>query len=545
MPPPPPCNSYYVPYLSASAKAAAASRAAEAAEAAAAALSRDLAHTVVSKNAEISDISSKYQRELNEMDDNLKKTQQHKDEIKNELENTMDELHRERSRAKSMSEEHHKALEDLNSRLANTAEELHRERSRAKSMSEEHQKTLEDLNSRLDDTNNELHQERVRAKSVSEDHHRTLEELNAKLEAAEEKLSTLEPRAELAKQLERDIWELKDEIKAVKTTNSILADHNELQSRIIRSRACSPVVVHYSRPCSPVLHYSRPCSPVFRHHVPRSCSPCHSTVVISRPVSPCHVPVYIPVADPTSSPLSPKHCTQVIRQDSLIKRFDDLYALNRLNAMDILRNYSHDFENNQRIIFAVVQESFSAAKRAFSDWKIRVRSSVAITHTGPDTLEEAVQAYINRNVDLYDLPFLTSEVILALQRNPKISLPCGVTYCGISSFIRESCRLAWEMSTLAYPLDTAFALDGEVIDESKYRRTYDSEYSAPLVSHHVWPCLMQGCRVISKGEACTRRTCTSVVTTVTRCSSPVHTTIIRERSVSPFRFYRSRSCHFH
>ncbi len=197
--------------------------------------------------------------------------------------------------------------------------------------------------------------------------------------------------------------------------------------------------------------------------------------------------------------------------------------------MDILRNYSHDYENNQRIIFAVVQveifswnaqfflkvffsyqkfklkEAFSAAKRAFSDWKIRVRSSVAITHTGPDTLEEAVQSYINRNVDLYDLPFLTSEVICALNRNPKISLPCGVTYCGISSFIREACRLAWEMSTLAYPLDSAFALDGEVIDETKYRRTYDSEYSAPLVNHHVWPCLMQGAKVISKGEACTRR----------------------------------------
>ena len=61
------------------------------------------------------------------------------------------------------------------------------------------------------------------------------------------------------------------------------------------------------------------------------------------------------------------------------------------------------------------------------------------------------------------------------------------------------------MSTLAYPLDTAFALDGEVLDEAKYRRTYDSEYIAPLVNHHVWPCLMQGYRVISKGEACTRR----------------------------------------
>ena len=60
------------------------------------------------------------------------------------------------------------------------------------------------------------------------------------------------------------------------------------------------------------------------------------------------------------------------------------------------------------------------------------------------------------------------DVISALNRNPKISLPLGVSYSVISFFIREACRLAWEMSTLAYPLDTAFALDGEVFDDSKY-----------------------------------------------------------------------------
>ncbi len=39
----------------------------------------------------------------------------------------------------------------------------------------------------------------------------------------------------------------------------------------------------------------------------------------------------------------------------------------------------------------------------------------------------------------------------------------------------------------------------------RYRRSYDSDYSAPLVNHHIWPCLMQGLKVFMKGEACTRR----------------------------------------
>ena len=52
------------------------------------------------------------------------------------------------------------------------------------------------------------------------------------------------------------------------------------------------------------------------------------------------------------------------------------------------------------------QEAYTAAKLAFSSFKLRVRSNLAATHFGPETLEEAVQDYINRNVDLGDIPAL-------------------------------------------------------------------------------------------------------------------------------------------
>ena len=82
---PPTCSSYYYPYLSAAAKAEAAAAAADAATATAAELSKDLADTVVRKNAEISDISQKYEKELAEIEENLKKENEHKEKIKNEL----------------------------------------------------------------------------------------------------------------------------------------------------------------------------------------------------------------------------------------------------------------------------------------------------------------------------------------------------------------------------------------------------------------------------------------------------------------------------
>lgn len=96
-----------------------------------------------------------------------------------------------------------------------------------------------------------------------------------------------------------------------------------------------------------------------------------------------------------------------------------------------------------------------------------MRSTLSITHSGPDTLEEAVQNYINRNVDLYDMPYMSSEVVSSLNRNPKLKLPIAVSFTVISSFIRECCRVAWEMSTLAHPLDISFALDGDVFDDTK------------------------------------------------------------------------------
>ena len=63
--------------------------------------------------------------------------------------------------------------------------------------------------------------------------------------------------------------------------------------------------------------------------------------------------------------------------------------------------------------------------------------------------------------------FFKQKVTTSLIYNPKISLPAGVSYTIISSFIREACRLAWHMNCLAYPLDISFALDAEVFDDSK------------------------------------------------------------------------------
>ncbi|XP_011684040.2 mitochondria-eating protein isoform X1 [Strongylocentrotus purpuratus] len=197
---------------------------------------------------------------------------------------------------------------------------------------------------------------------------------------------------------------------------------------------------------------------------------------------------------------------QRIRQANLVTRFNDLFAQSRMDAMDILRNHCDDHELNQKIVFTCLQECFHAAKMAFRRYRSKVQTLLADTHTGLEPLSEAVQGYINKNGTLLDVHTIVEDVLLAMNRHPAISFPAEVDFRVLTLFIRELVKVAWSMSALPSPLDISGARDGELFDDLKYRRSYDSEYSAPLVSHYIWPSLVDVAgRVILKGEAVTRR----------------------------------------
>lgn len=56
-----------------------------------------------------------------------------------------------------------------------------------------------------------------------------------------------------------------------------------------------------------------------------------------------------------SSPLSTTDVTQRVRQESLINRYNDIFSIDRLNAMDTLGRYQGDYEMNQRICNTAIQ----------------------------------------------------------------------------------------------------------------------------------------------------------------------------------------------
>uniref|UniRef100_A0A8C7FTT7 Mitochondria-eating protein n=1 Tax=Oncorhynchus kisutch TaxID=8019 RepID=A0A8C7FTT7_ONCKI len=317
-------------------------------------------------------------------------------------------------------------------------------------------------------------------------------QLKAELRASRDQVETYKRKLDVLDDYERQVRLLRDEV------SFLTAEKSMLQERLVRS--CSP---------SPLPRQSRPSSPL------KSESPTRAQL------------------------------TNSSRHARLVSRFSDLYAVERLEAQSLLRRYIDDLEMVQRIIFIATVEAFQAAKLAYRQFKLRVKKTLSPSHLGPETLEDSVVDYIVRNLDLYDVQASVNDVINAMNVNPRISFPPEVDFVLINSFIRETCRVAFAMQTLDSPLDLAFTSGGELYSDNKYRRSYDSEFTAPLVAYHVWPALVEGDGVIVKGEAVTRRgalwrsrsrSCSPV-----RSGSPTRTLgFSRSRSPSPGRLSASR-----
>ncbi|KAM9028146.1 mitochondria-eating protein isoform 1-T1 [Ara ararauna] len=295
-----------------------------------------------------------------------------------------------------------------------------------------------------------------------------LQELQEELTSTRLKLNQVQQDLKISHAKEKDAQKKLDclndyehQIQMLKDKISILdAEKSLLQSRLARSRSPSP-----------------------RHRENKSLSP-------------------LPLR---SCPPGRARRTNASRRACLITRFGDIYDHRRLDAETFLKTYISDVEMVHRIIYIAAVESFHAAKMAYRQFKLRVTETLSLGHTGPESLEDTVLDYIIDHEDLYDVQASVNEVIRSMNINPKVSFPPEIDFIVISTLIRELCRVAFSMQTLVPPLDIAFGIDGELFSETKYHRSFDSDFTAALVAYHVWPALMENDIVIVKGEAVTKR----------------------------------------
>ncbi|CAL8088767.1 unnamed protein product [Calicophoron daubneyi] len=210
------------------------------------------------------------------------------------------------------------------------------------------------------------------------------------------------------------------------------------------------------------------------------------------------------------SPLSLNDPIQRNRQQLLVMQYNDLFSNGRAEAMRLLRRHSSDQDMNQLIVFQALLEAFSVAKSRFRAYRNRVRTKLASSTNAPsaESLEELVQSHVNVHAShAADIPAMSQEVLFGLERHTRLKRPASALgYDVIIDFIHEACRLAWNCTILAHPLDVYRpACANEVFDDAKYRRSHDSSYNSVLIHHHIWPCLIQDGNIVAKGEACTKR----------------------------------------
>uniref|UniRef100_A0A8C0CA44 Mitochondria-eating protein n=1 Tax=Balaenoptera musculus TaxID=9771 RepID=A0A8C0CA44_BALMU len=335
---------------------------------------------------------------------------------------------------------------------------------------------------------------------------RRREELRGSEQMGADGWSVDQRKAEAICDYEKQLRTLKDEIAVLSAEKSVL------QGRSARSRSPSPDPRSHGRSRS------------------RSTSPNTAVAKVRSP-------------SPSRAKLS-----SAARKAALLSRFSDAYSQTRLDAQCLLRRCIDKAETVQRIIYIAAVEAFHVAKVAFRHFKIRVRKSLTPSYAGSNDFEDAVLDYIICHLDLYDSQSSVNDVIRAMNVNPKISFPPEVDFCLLSNFIHEICCIAFAMQTLDPPLDIAFGADGEIFNDCKYRRSYDSDFTAPLVFYHVWPAIMENDCIIMKGEAVTRRGAFwNSVRSLSRCRSrslsPICprsrislSTISRSRSPSPIRY---------
>lgn len=196
------------------------------------------------------------------------------------------------------------------------------------------------------------------------------------------------------------------------------------------------------------------------------------------------------------------------RSFKLVERFSELYKNDRVQILNSLKGMP-DRSTAERFVFFIVEECFTISK--LEQHKMRSRMNQALQSSPQGGLEESdrvnelVENYVKKNTELYDIETLIPDVIKSLHRNSSIAPYLGCNEKVIAPFVREVLRVSWAMVSLDPPIDLPTALEGDVMNESRYRRTYDSEFSATTIDYFVWPALVRDRKVVAKGDVVTRR----------------------------------------
>ncbi|XP_067041796.1 mitochondria-eating protein-like [Acropora muricata] len=207
----------------------------------------------------------------------------------------------------------------------------------------------------------------------------------------------------------------------------------------------------------------------------------------------------------------------------LVERFSELYNDDRLKTVKALKEMP-DKSVAERMIYFTVEECFRVSKTEQRKMRSRMKQALQTANLDEGEVQfvavnDVAEKYTKKNIELHETEFFIPDVIKSLYRNSMASLHIPGNEKILVQFIREVLRVAWDLVSLDPPIDLPTSHEGDIIDETRYRRTYDSEFSASTVQYFVWPALVRDGSVVSKGEVVTKRLFSPRIRKVTTSTS--------------------------
>ncbi|XP_076373021.1 uncharacterized protein LOC143257880 [Tachypleus tridentatus] len=189
------------------------------------------------------------------------------------------------------------------------------------------------------------------------------------------------------------------------------------------------------------------------------------------------------------------------RPTALIRRYGNLYAQARVDALDSLENLpelQYADELKSKILFSVVVLAFSSVQNTITAIKNKVRNTLHIpqvvmrdlnSEIAIKEVEASVDLYLKATVNTFNIDPNVEEVCSQIWAT-LYDYPCLKTCEGLLQYVRDTARLAWGLATQTPP----FVIDYQTrtFNSNLHVRFHSSNQDSDQIKTYLWPSLLEG-----------------------------------------------------
>ncbi|XP_022661726.1 uncharacterized protein LOC111250596 isoform X2 [Varroa destructor] len=184
------------------------------------------------------------------------------------------------------------------------------------------------------------------------------------------------------------------------------------------------------------------------------------------------------------------------RPSALIRRYGALYAQARIDTLDALEKLpqlSDCDELKSKLLFSVVVLAFRSVGNTIADMKSQVRRALrvkgdATSDPYAEDLEASVELYLRSKAEDFDVTKNIQDVCQQILAT-LYDYPCLKECRGLITYVGDSVRLAWALSTQTPPYRLEF--EARTFRPDYHVRFHSSNQGSDHICTYLWPALIE------------------------------------------------------